>query len=548
MQVTQLEQTKGVDYIVNSKKPYPPWIKEHTVFKSMEKIDKVFPKIGLPNFKESCDIMNSAESLTEAARLGNRLVQVITAAQTQLYAKLDEALTSKEKDRGELCAKIQELISLITTLQYSLRFADYAKVAEGRVVLKLRADIFNAGDKNPVFRKDEALLRVIGKLRDMCLEYKIKFDAIDQLPEFKDFSRVNVPNKKYTVAFSSSGEDGAWDIGTISMRGVTSCQSWNAPQSRGLIGSISSKFVGVIYLASDQEIPGYGTKMLNRSVVRFCINKKTKKPALIMDNMYPNMNQDTLAVFKKVLKDKSGLDVLYTYDRDPSMGDYYLPDEPARKHLKQGEFSYMDHQIPVLAHAPSIKKAPANITAMTDEFKKKVGDELDRMVKTKRELFDAATKQLEALKTEYSVAKEKWELENKDKPEDQRIKFQFEEPKMDPELLAFGKGGVENLFKHCDKKHGANSAGRMFSKFILDSLPAPKEGEYTSKEEYHRKYLMGFLKSTKAAKEVSWKAVNGGTWMKSFPRSSEKFYNYIFSQMKGYVVDSCKEMIKKSNA
>jgi hypothetical protein len=550
--VSENMQKSGVEYIINSKRPYPEWLRTHTVFKEMNKIEKVFPRIGLPNFKEPCDIMNSQEALTEATRLGQKILNEFVYAQRNLYTKLDAELNSTEKDRNENCYKVQNIINLLTGAIRVLNFHDYAKVVDGRVQLRMREDVFGA-EKNPVFRKDEALLRVANKVIEMCDSVKVVMTKTDQYQEFKDFSRVNVPNKKYVVAFSSSGEDGAWDIGTISMRGVTSCQSWNAPQSRGLIGSISSKFVGVIYLASEQEIPGYGSKMLNRSMVRFAIHKTTKKPALIIDRMYPNQNNDTFAVFKRVLKEKSGLEVYSAYN-DGNAGyvanianDYYIPDEPSRKHLRQGEFSYMDSAIPVQAHTPAIKKVPANLRALNDEFKKSVCDDLNNMIRLKRELYLAAEKTLEGLRAEYETAKKKWEDDNSDKPEAERPPFELQEPRLDPALRAFGRGGVMNLLLHCDKKHGANSAGGAFAKLILDSIEVDKPDECSSKEEYHRRYVMGFLKNPKAAKEAAKKKVDTGSWMKSFPKSADRFFESIFGQMKGYIVASCREMIKKSN-
>lgn len=548
----------GVNYILNSKRPYPEWLRSHTVFKELTKIDKVFPKIGLPNFKEPCDIMNTAEATAEATRLGNKIVAELNAYSRALYTKLDAELKANAKERGETCAKMQSLINLINNVVYSMNYGDYAKVVEGRVVLRLRADIFEPPAKNPVFRKDEAILRVLGKVQEMIAEYKIEFVKSDQYQEFKDFSRVNVPNKKYTIAFSSSGEDGAWDIGTISMRGVTSCQSWNAPQSRGLIGSISSKFVGVIYLASEQEIPGYGSKMLNRSMVRFAIHKTTKKPALVIDRMYPNQNNDTLAAFKKVLKEKSGLEVYCTFDdgynRNTNIGnDYYIPDEPARKFLKQGEFSYMDYAIAVQPHVPSIKKAPENITVLTEAFKKNVCDDLNNMIKAKREVFTSASKKIEPLRTEYEAAKKKWEEENASKPEEERAKFELAEPKLPAEAFAFGAKnerafqGIMNLFTHCDKKHAATQAGGAFARLILDSVVVEKADECFSKEEYHRKYIMSFLKNREQIKQEAKKKLATGSWMKSFPKAADRFFDSVYTQMRGYVVASCKDMIKKSN-
>ena len=543
-------QTTGVDFILNSKRPYPEWLRTHSVFKEMSRIDKIFPKIGLPNFREPCTIMNSAEALAEANKLGYRFIREMQGAQNKLYNKLEAELKSTGKERNEVCGKIQALINLLGSVVYSMNMNTYSKVVDGKVVLRLRSDIF-AYDKNPTFRKDEAIIRVINKLWDMCAEVKISLTKTDQYQEFKDFSRVNIPNKKYTIAFSSSGEEGAWDIGTISMRGVTSCQSWNAPQSRGLIGSISSKFVGVLYLASEEEIPGYGSKMLNRSMVRFAIHRTTKKPSIIIDRMYPNHNVETLAAFKKVLGDKTGLPVYCATDLNDRgiyiSTDYYIPDEPSRKFLKQGEVSYMDSPINVQEHTPKIKKLSTKLTSITDEFKQAVYLDMNKMVKLKRELYTNAQKALDGLLVEYEAAKKNWDEKNLGLPENEREKFDLVEPKLDPELHAFGRGGVMNLLTHCDKKHSPGSAGAVFAKMILDSVVVDGAEECATKEEYHRKFVMTFLKNPVATKEAAKKKVDVGTWMKSFPRSADRFFNLVFPQMKGYVVASCKDMIRKSN-
>jgi len=552
---TQIEKSTGIDYIINGKRKYPEWIKNHQVFKDMNKIDKVFPKIGLANFKEPCEIMNTAEAKTSATYLGNKIIYELNAFKTKLYSNLETALKSTEKNRNELCCSIQSMISLIDTVAYSLRLSEYIKVEDGKVVMRLRSDLFN-GDKNPVFRKDEAVLRVANKLWTELEALGLKPTKIEQYQEFKDFSRVNVPNKKYTVCFSSYGEDGAWDIGTISMRGITSCQAWSAPQSRGLIGSISSRYVGVVYISSDKdEVPGYGTKMLNRCMVRFAIHKNTKKPVLMIDTMYPNSNADTLATFKKVLKEKSGLEVRAT--SDGAMNEYYMPDEPSRKLLKQGETSYADHPIEVREHTSSIKVIPMNIKSLTENFKKNVCIDLDNMIKIKRELYEAAEKRVAESKVIYNAAKTKWQTENDYantwEPDGSEIMpkaptvFDLVEPKIDEELKAFGGGGIINLLNHIDKRHGKGLAGTTFAKLFLNSIVVSEEMEYASKEEYHRKYLMSFLKNAKSVKEEAHKKFIGGTWMKSFPKSGEKFFEMIYSQMKGYFLADCKEMIKKSN-
>ena len=129
----------------------------------------------------------------------------------------------------------------------------------------------------------------------------------------------------------------------------------------------------------------------------------------------------------------------------------------------------------------------------------------------------------------------------------ERKEYDIEEPKMDRELHKFGKGGIINLLSHCDKKHNVGSAGGVFAKLILDSVEVDNADECATKEEYHRKFVMSFLKNPVKVKEAAKKKVDVGTWMKSFPRSADRFFNSIFVQMKPYLIASCKDMLKKAN-
>ena len=151
------------------------------------------------------------------------------------------------------------------------------------------------------------------------------------------------------------------------------------------------------------------------------------------------------------------------------------------------------------------------------------------------------------LKEEVGKNEKKFDEENKDKPENERPKFELEEPKMEAELHSFARGGIINFLTHCDKKHGKNSAGQVFANLFLSSVELPKDLEFNTKEEYHRKYLMTFLKNQTDVKEKAYEKYKVGTWVKSFPKSSEKFFDMIYKQMRPYFMASVKEMIKKSN-
>jgi hypothetical protein len=93
------------------------------------------------------------------------------------------------------------------------------------------------------------------------------------------------------VVFSSD----PWDIATMSMRGVNSCQKWVMRDSywyrydivhcKRLIGSIIDPCCAIIYV-SDGTKTEYGEKMLSRMVVRFIINRETGKGTLFADTLY----------------------------------------------------------------------------------------------------------------------------------------------------------------------------------------------------------------------------------------------------------------------
>lgn len=88
--------------------------------------------------------------------------------------------------------------------------------------------------------------------------------------------------KNYQIVFSSD----PWDIATMSMRGVRSCQRWDSSHSCHLIGSILDPCCAVIYLTDGTKTPK-GSKMLVRSIVRFVLDRNTrKKKYVVVDEPY----------------------------------------------------------------------------------------------------------------------------------------------------------------------------------------------------------------------------------------------------------------------
>lgn len=531
----------SVKHVVDTAQ-FPHWIKEHEVFHCQDTIDKIFPKIGLHNFKEKCPIVNTTEARKSAHSLVDTIYKSIVYGHSQLMAAYGVLIAEdNSQERNAKCAEMSVLIALwnsFTAYSFAIdvNTSQYKYICltdDGKIVLKQQVDIFGA-KPNPIFKKGENLLKIYGKFAAMYAEVGITLASLEETAAYKDFSRVNVPSTDYTVVFSSSGQEGAWDIGTISMRGITSCQAWTAPQSRGLIGSISSKYVGVIYLQSDTEVPGYGKKMLNRCVVRFVIDKQTNKPIIVMDVMYPATNNDAIAVFKKYLGDKSGIQVHYAGDKGRNIvpTDFYIPEESTNKLLKAGENMYMDTRVNTLKHNDSsIKKAFAQSNSnITDDFKKRISLDISNQIKIKRAAFLRAEEQIKKLIQDFEDKKK----------EDSSL---TNPPAMDSELEAFGGGGSINLFIHFDKRFGDNSIGQIFANAILEAIPNPQG--IANPQNYHHSYVMNFMRNRIAIKQAAWKKISSGSWMVSFPKSSEKLFDMIFNQVKRYMLISAKDLIKQ---
>lgn len=552
MQTTTSPIKKGIDFITASKKPYPDWIKQHRIFKDLSSIEKVWPRIGLSNFREPCEIMNAEEAVKSAKTLGTRIITEINTVANSLYALLDQQSSAKDPDKDVRCAKLQETINLYNAVSRSLGpqwtntdgSPQFISVKDGKTTLVLRSDIFGAKEGKPVFKKGEVVLRVLNKLKEMQPTH---FVNVDQLQEFKDYSRTNVGKNTYNIVFSSNGEEGLWDIATASMRGITSCQSWASPQSRGLIGTMSSKYTGVIYMEHDSQVAPYGTKMLYRSMVRFCINNKTKKPVIVIDKMYMSVNEATLAAFKRILHKKSGIDVAYAQTTSTEISStWYIPSEPElTSFYAQGEASYMDTKINVSTHTVKAITAPIkkDCNAITVAFKNSVGTDLTKLVASKRAQYTKAYKELEAKRLEFYNTKAEWER----KDGHGNGEFTLKLPKMEGELAEFFRNGVDNLFDHCDKKYGTNSAGKVFSDLIMNAVPKNGLDHCTTKEEYHRAFLMNFLREHNKIKSAARAEMAKGSWSKAFPKSSDRFFGFVFGQMKPYAMASMRELLKGKN-
>jgi hypothetical protein len=323
-----------VEEIFKNKK-YPKWFSEHPIFKEVKTVKKVFPAIGLPNCIEDVSIDNSDQSKQSALILINDISYVVANRITQLITYQKTLKNKNRKAHGDKC------ITILTAVNAQLKKSkDIIQVNNGRVSLKLSDDITIKGDNRPILRKNESLFRVYNKLTELLREGNfVALDPLENYCSFKTFSTDNIPNNGFKIVFSSDGGEGAWDIATMSMRGISSCQSWDRGEYKHCtIGSVIDPFVGIIYLTTGGKFNEYGTKMVRRCIVRFVIDGKDNKPYILMDRMYPSDDAKVINQFKKFLETKTDKKFKVVYAE--KMGsdlikNSYLPLNPIRKKLRE---------------------------------------------------------------------------------------------------------------------------------------------------------------------------------------------------------------------
>lgn len=390
----------------------PDWIRNHPAVKDRD-IKKVFPGVGLKNFKELADIPAEhlrvdkdsdfvSETLFSVQAAMTRIYTIIASAETEFEResryhisdalKRINALRSLENRGPGYVANLQDAYKLESELRnsqkiifkketdildaiskFSSSISPDCVVAtkDGRIELKMTVDIA-VGDKN-IIRVGNSIAAAYGRIAVIVrnlLEEMGSYEKVrdwDQISAIKKFNTENVPlSKELYVVFSSSGEKGAWDIATMSMRGLSSCQDWSEKQDQYnscIVGSIASNYVGVIYLTSGKDFGGKGDKMIKRCVVRFGIDaskpKKERKPVIILDKMYTSYNEGIAKAFISALQSKTSLEILdfskFSSKQDSKSIDYRIPEENLPNVVEKSErvpedgyayTSYLDTEFP----------------------------------------------------------------------------------------------------------------------------------------------------------------------------------------------------------
>lgn len=346
-------------------KSFPSFITSHNIFKSVKEINKVFPEIGLPNIESDIEIDNNDEVKTAALTLLNEVNQTIDIRLNGL-----KKFVAKKPDIGNKRKnKLQNISKLLSTVKENIAKSknEFLVSNNGKITINLPTDI--ADETNKVkFKTGEGLFRVYNKLNDTLRDgHFLAMEKLENLCSFKNFSAKNVPASKYKIRFSSDGTEGAWDIVTMSMRGISSCQSWEKNTNYGnalhVVGSLIDPFTGIIYLTSGYKYNEYGSKMIRRCVVRFIVDEKTKKPLIALERMYPAHDKASLVAFISFIQNKTDNKFKVIYLQDHSHYNKYVPMSKAVSKLGEEYKPYRDSQMQY--------KADVNCGTITSQFSNK---------------------------------------------------------------------------------------------------------------------------------------------------------------------------------
>lgn len=452
-------------------KQVPDFVKNHSLFRVPVKVEKIFPSIGLPNFQEQTEIDKCFVDLKKEGTYVHNLLRTMSDlaanASTKVGHQADKIQYLEPKENREKQAiymkDMYTTLRILNSLQqltdpYDKEVLENAvQTTESKISLRLMKDIIDL-DGKVLFKNNSSLFSIFNKMYEKCTSVGIAITSLEQTPEFKIFSKENIPNKKFSIVFSSSGEEGAWDILTMSMRGDwSSCQRWEGEYPRCLVGSVLSKFVGVIYLTSGVMNNGnekngnranLGTKMMRRCVVRYAIDADEGKPCILIDKMYPDLDKDVLNIFVKSIKTRSELPVYYAQELGNKSRHMYLPTEKIREDVLDRDWSYQD--------SPLKSKNDFNLFILTHN-KEEIEREINGF-KINLGLFIA--RQMEDI---HSGEKSNVEIEIKKMISNIRNNIPF------------------SLF--CDS----------IVNYIMPGFRAPTSNGFTSSRKYYKEYVRNFL-------------------------------------------------------
>lgn len=309
----------------------PDWFTKHNAFSKVKgnRIFKIFSTFGLKDFREQ--IADDASVLEDYKdRLISFSSLIIKGASNVLHGK-----------RGESQEEVQQAFSRERQLeQITYRFMQEVMRPATWVADKHRLTIkIESDDKRFRIDAGTSIVKAYNILKDVAIKLGINAPAIELTQEFKNYSKRGGT----AVIFSTNPEDIA---GMSSRSEWESCQTLSVAEGLNgcVVGSVLSKFIGIVYITSGTNYEGRGERMMARCLVRFAIDTNNNKPAILIDKMYPSHNMKLLSNIKDIIQKRTSVPVYIAAELKSADEDFARFRVPQEVHpgMEPSDKSYMD--------------------------------------------------------------------------------------------------------------------------------------------------------------------------------------------------------------
>lgn len=244
--------------------------KDHT-------IEKIFPSIGLPNHFESVKLDLTTDSLKQ--------IQVLQLLLSRYVVFWGERNWTNQPSKEVY--KLSQFAFIAKDILH--RITERNGIVEHKETVYLTSNLVSF-DRRVLIKAGANIIPLISKW--------LKFVEVYFPETFISGKKIKQDTKKVNIVFTSDKLEGAWDIATMSMRGVKSCMRWDHRQSRSLMGSIADPACGMIYITNNKTTP-HGSKMLFRALVRLAF-ESDRTPVLILDRIYSSYYKSQLGDCSKI--------------------------------------------------------------------------------------------------------------------------------------------------------------------------------------------------------------------------------------------------------
>ncbi len=363
--IFQLYSSAAYEFPESSQKWLPKWFTKHKSFQQIkgDRIFKIFSQFGLNDFRENFENTSAVENLKD--RIISNLSDIVQEVSTDIAAiKSDQP--DEQRRKYMLLQLNQVAYKLIHEMMKNITWTS----DKHRITTQVSSE-----DKRFRIDSGTSVIKAYNIVKIFAAKLGTSLPNIESSVEFKDYSKRG----GFSIVFSTMPED----IAAMSSRSEWgSCMSFDSTKGLNacLLGSTLSKFIGIIYITTGKSYEERGEEMIARCLIRFAIDTEDKKPAIIIDKMYPGFNIQFSNAIKSAIQKRTSIKVydINELSTNKDFARFKIPEEKISGVLTH-EKSYLD--IPEV-----FKEPPANVIKPV-EFTRKYINELSKWLAVKSSLF-----------------------------------------------------------------------------------------------------------------------------------------------------------------